>query len=348
MRITRIGFWFPCLVTLLALGVAPLWGQETSEEQKQKSSDVTAEVVDGKLIITSGQGNVRVIQLHQDGQQDEHRDVHRKVIVHEHSDEHADGEHHADGDHAIWIQESAETGKEGQTRIEARAILVGPDGKQKEVVLNGIGDGEFSYRLVPGDSSHSGALLQVTPELHGAELLVQLSALSGEGFMIGVSCQPAGDTLRAQLGIEQGLVVEDVVDDSPAAGNIEIHDILLQVGDEPLNDVEQLIQAVQEAGKNESELRLGIMRSGKKMKVSLTPQKREATEVGEWLNSGDFNKFVFKGDLELGDGVMLESFGPGLIEMTPETSSGSEDLQKQIENLRQELEQLRSRLENRK
>ena len=48
--------------------------------------------------------------------------------------------------------------------------------------------------------------------------------------------------------------------------------------------------------------------------------------------------------MKFGDGITLESFGPGLIEVAGEKGE-SGDLQDQIEQLRMEIEQLRAKLD---
>ena len=151
--------------------------------------------------------------------------------------------------------------------------------------------------------------------------------------------------MQAQLGIDGGLIVESVVDDSPADGKLRQHDILLRVGDTNLGDISELIEAVQDAGENESELRLRVMREGKKIKVEVAPEKREGGDFTKVLGDQDF-KFVVDGDFDFGDGVMLERFGPGLI-LDRETGE-SGDLRAEIEKLRAELDALRAKLDNRK
>ncbi len=337
MRLNRNLFWIPSVLALLALTAAPLAAQETSEEKEKKNVEVKAEVVDGKVIITDGNGKVKVIEL---------KDHDGPVVWHQHSDEEHGDKHKPRSENKFIVRQhqghDVSQDEDGNLTVRSRAILVGPDGKAKEVTLDGIGDGEFNFQVVRGDT---GELVQVMPGSGASDVMVQLSALSGEGFMIGVTCKPVGEAMKAQLGLKHGLVVESVVKESPSDGKIEEHDILVRIDGEDLGELSQLIEAIQDAGKNESEVKLHLLRSGKKVKVALTPKKRENNWIADLKNlDGENFKFSVGNDFEFGDGVMVESFGPGLIEVVGEADGGTEELQLQIEKLRLELEQLREKL----
>ncbi len=107
-----------------------------------------------------------------------------------------------------------------------------------------------------------------------------ITIVSGHGvtlgdYWLGLVCRPVDDALRAQLGLPegQGVLVEKVVPDSPAAkAKIQPHDVLVSAGDKTLTDVAQLQKAVEAA--KEKELALELIRGGKKITVKATPAKR--------------------------------------------------------------------------
>lgn len=111
-------------------------------------------------------------------------------------------------------------------------------------------------------------------------------------YWIGLGCSPAVDeALRAHLQLPegQGLQVQTVLDDSPAAkAGIARHDVLLSAGDEPLKDVGDLVRAVDAA--KESPISLRLLRAGKEQTIEVTPAKRPKDQqlpLGE--ESGDRN-----------------------------------------------------------
>ena len=86
---------------------------------------------------------------------------------------------------------------------------------------------------------------------------------------IGVHCVPADAALRAQLelGEGQGLLVQELVAQSPAAkAGIKQYDILLNASQQPLADVPSQSRVVQQGKPFPVEL----LRGGKKMTLEVT------------------------------------------------------------------------------
>ncbi|MFH1268525.1 MAG: PDZ domain-containing protein [Planctomycetota bacterium] len=94
-------------------------------------------------------------------------------------------------------------------------------------------------------------------------------------YWIGLGCYPVQEALRAQLGLaeDQGLAVDQVVADSPAAkAGIQQYDVLVKAGDKPLGGLQDLIDAVDAA--KDQELTLDVVRGGKTIQIKVTPEKR--------------------------------------------------------------------------
>lgn len=111
-----------------------------------------------------------------------------------------------------------------------------------------------------------------------------LAAQPGE-YWIGVEAHEVPEALRAHTTLpkDQGLLVEQVYPDSPAAkAKIARHDVLLKAGDKPLRKVADLVEAVQAAkGKK---LVLEAVRAGKTLTLEVTPEKRpkDVMPPGGW------------------------------------------------------------------
>ena len=85
--------------------------------------------------------------------------------------------------------------------------------------------------------------------------------------------------LRAHLDLpeNQGLIVANVVPDSPAAkAGLQQHDILLRANDKELHDMQDLVELVLSEGPKKGQITLEILRHNKHETVYLTPEERPA------------------------------------------------------------------------
>jgi hypothetical protein len=137
-------------------------------------------------------------------------------------------------------------------------------------------------------------------------------------YWLGLMVGPLGDEQRKEMKAPegQGLVVQQVVHDSPAAkADFKEKDVLLKAGDKPLKSVEDLLAAVNEAkGKP---LAVVLLREGKERTIEVTPAKRPAVEGGELK---DLEKLfghveeMIEGEGKEGPRVFrFHAFGPGAI-----------------------------------
>ncbi|MFN9952689.1 MAG: PDZ domain-containing protein, partial [bacterium] len=86
-------------------------------------------------------------------------------------------------------------------------------------------------------------------------------------FRIGLSVENPEETES-----EEGLVVERVMEDSPAAdAGIEEGDVIIAINGEEAEDFASLQEAVQEAGKADRALKLKLQRDGKEMVLKVKP-----------------------------------------------------------------------------
>lgn len=92
-------------------------------------------------------------------------------------------------------------------------------------------------------------------------------------YYLGVHPVPIDEVLKGQLNLPGGLVVDQIVPDSPAAqAGIKRGDILLRFGDRSLNSVQELLEAVTANGKSETSLT--ILRGGQEETLKVTPAER--------------------------------------------------------------------------
>lgn len=113
---------------------------------------------------------------------------------------------------------------------------------------------------------------------HQQVQIVDLALESDEAkpgkYWIGVLCSPLDDDLlKAQLDLDSGMVITKVLDDSPAANaGLQAMDIMIQVNEEPLDDLKDLAASIDKAG--EDGIVLTIVRRGDRQEVKVKPAQR--------------------------------------------------------------------------
>lgn len=95
-------------------------------------------------------------------------------------------------------------------------------------------------------------------------------------FWLGLACEPVSEALQAQMSLESGLCVQEIVPDGPAAqAKIQRFDVLLKFNEEKLTGIEQLMQLVD---KNEGKpINFTLLRGGKEQLLTVSPVERPKT-----------------------------------------------------------------------
>lgn len=134
--------------------------------------------------------------------------------------------------------------------VLAVAVTVPAFGTEKEITI----------RRVERQPSEARAALRLEPAEAGREM--------EKVAFLGVQTAPVSPTLAAQLGLprDTGLVVVDVVKDSPAAAVLQEHDILTKLDDQILVGQQQLSVLIRQR-KKDDEVTLTVYRAGKRLEL---------------------------------------------------------------------------------
>lgn len=120
----------------------------------------------------------------------------------------------------------------------------------------------------------------------------------GSVTFLGVETGPVSATLTAQLGLTEGsgLVVNQVLPDSPAAGALKPHDILLKFDDQILIEQRQLAVLVR-GHKDGDEVTLTYVRAGKQATAKVKLVKRDMPKATTMMfnSSGPASGFGWAG-----------------------------------------------------
>ena len=125
---------------------------------------------------------------------------------------------------------------------------------------------------------------------------------AAKNYWLGILATPVEPPLKVHLRLERGVLVEQIVPESPAAkAGIEVHDILLKFGDVELADVDGLQEAV--AGNENREVPVTLLRAGQQKTVQVKPEERPAdsrlafpARSGQWDQITEMLKRLDRGE----------------------------------------------------
>ena len=262
-----------------------------------------------------------------------------------------------------------------------QVIVVGPDGKQQKIELKvmegsslqglpqrilehiekelkeaGVDDKQLDAirkALEQAEEAHAGAFQWHSPHAPHA-LRVRAAKVGAAGdYMIGLSCMPVDDTLRKKLKLGEGvgLVIQSVFEDTPAKkAGIQKGDVLVKVGDKDVAGIEDLVAAVQAAGKEKKKLALMILRDGKMRTVQVVPGDSKSIEISVSAEIDDQALEGLKKHLHIEGNILKHGpagfgqMGPGVITkwgVFKVDAAEVQDLKKQVENLSRQVQELK-------
>ena len=139
--------------------------------------------------------------------------------------------------------------------------------------------------LVLAPASHGQTVRGPEDRLPGFALAI--AGLQGGGSEIGVSVRDLddADVERKQLASPEGVVIEDVRGQSPAAeAGLEVGDVLITFDGERVRSARQLARLVQETRSGRT-VRAVVMREGARLELEVTPHTRSGPSIAGdcWL-----------------------------------------------------------------
>lgn len=174
----------------------------------------------------------------------------------------------------VRVQSSSEQKDDAapKTSVKGQIVIVGPDGKRQVYDLSESLPDDVKLKL--GDVRH------LHDHVHTED--------AEQRHMIGIMCEPAGKLLRRHLKLdEQGLVASHVSEGLPAAAaGIQQGDILLAVGEQQLNHVQDLVKAV--SASEGREITVKVLHDGDRKSIAVTPRKLSGTELKHVLAPVNF------------------------------------------------------------
>jgi membrane-associated protease RseP (regulator of RpoE activity) len=185
-----------------------------------------------------------------------------------------------------------------------------------------------------------------TPLAWAINLGLERIAWSDDRYRIGVTLSEADDTLRSHLKLAagEGLVVTEVVDDSPTAKmGVKLHDVLIELDGKRLTSVEAINGQIQEI--KEKTVLLKLLRSGQEVTCQIAPKKSSEPVEGIWKETvlvdaqarhpAVVRWFDMKNGKAVEAGEVLSSLGPA-----SDAAAQLAELKKQLAELGKTVERL--------
>lgn len=164
--------------------------------------------------------------------------------------------------------------------VDAKDVQATKDGQTITMTIVQSSDDNDSKK---GEKKEGVARIVQMPRIVEGRIQNDLKRVLGNNMIIEGGLIPSSQEPKFRLGLsvenpeetesEEGLVVERVMEDSPAAqAGIEQGDVIVAINGEEAEDFASLQEAVQEAGKADRALKLKIERDGKEMVLKVMPQ----------------------------------------------------------------------------
>jgi membrane-associated protease RseP (regulator of RpoE activity) len=257
--------------------------------------------------------------------------------------------------------------------IRTRAIV----GSAKSV--DGKAQQEVQVTVIHGDDGNAQGNAQGTPKVvqvvplpkmvQGAKVvqgvpmageqfrtrLIRPAGKDGENYRIGIKCQQTSEVVDGDDAKDDkpklGLRIEIVLEDSPAEkAGIKEGDLILTANAKEIKGFADLMELVQEAGKNEKALTLELKRDDKTIKIDLQPIKMKSADVEMEnielaLPSGGFvlNEDAMKKFQDQVEKWKPENFANFAFSMP--TAGDSSELKKEIDEIKSEISEIKKMLQ---
>lgn len=187
-------------------------------------------------------------------------------------------------------------------------------------------------------------------------ILIRPTGKDGESFRIGIACQQASDEANGvdakDVKPQLGLRIETVLEDSPAEkAGIKKGDTLLTANAKEIKLVSDLMDVIQEAGKNEKAVTLELTRDDKTFKIEVKPTKMKSSDIEIdnlqlALPSGGFvlNEDAMKKFQDQVEKWKPENMAKGFAFAMP-TPGDSSEWKKEIDEIKSEISEIKKMLQ---
>ena len=252
---------------------------------------------------------------------------------------------------SIMVQEDGDKG--GKKKVTGQVVIKGPDGESRIIDLkDAMENGDHSVITFDGgelkvlEDSELDLNFDILKNNSAFRLRSVTRGASVPKYRVGVQCEAVDAAVRAHVDVpDEALMVRDVIEDGAAAkAGVQQYDIIVRVGETSVGSLDALVEQIQASeGK---ELSFIVLRKGVEKTLTVTPEKRKASDVRQMIlrslsdgmgNDGDQNfKLILNGE-DMDDVFQFEALRPGVL---LNKSANMEKLMKRLPMIVRDIEQV--------
>ncbi len=252
----------------------------------------------------------------------------------------------------VLVEDIVEDGPAQKAGVEAGDIIIKMDDKaiaSNEELRN------ILKKRKPGDKmkilvNRDGEMMEFTIELveRPEEAFTYKTAphfgKMKKGAFLGVEIIGLEEQLAEYFKVEEGVLVEEVEEDSPAEkAGIKAGDVIVKIADEEIEDIDDLVEEIRSHDPG-SEVKVDIIRKGKKKTLTAVLGEKEYHDWGHWNKDFNFD-FDFDED-DFDPGHIRKIVKEALKNLDINIDMGREELEESMQQLKEEMKKLKEEMKN--
>jgi S1-C subfamily serine protease len=170
-------------------------------------------------------------------------------------------------------------------------IVIYRDGKNQEIqaTLKHRSESEFKFHMEPEDfEEHFGEITKIAPIIKK-----KIARISNKGGFLGIHATNLSDQLKEYFEVNNGVLVEKVIEESPAEkAGLKAGDIVIKIDDKIIEDYSDLVRTLNYYDPG-NEISVLYSRKGKEKTVKVSVEKKPHTFPSmKWIEESGHHEIL--------------------------------------------------------